>query len=96
MFTKRTMKGVRRNIYDIERPNIIFKTSIPRIVKIALDMRERSEKRERDLFLVIRLIQIGIRIRMTRNIEKVEIFSMFVQLFQRFKNISMLYFLYFI
>jgi hypothetical protein len=90
------MNGVRRKTYDIERLKITFKINIPKRVKIALERRENREKRNRDLFLVMILTERGIRIRRTKNIEKVEIFSMFVQLFHRFKNISILYFLYFI
>jgi hypothetical protein len=96
MFTKRTMKGVRRKMYEIERPKTILRVNIPKRVKNALERREKKEKSDRDLFLVIKLTERGIRIRIIKNVEKVESFSIFVQLFHRFKNISILYFPYFI
>ena len=69
---------------------------IPIRVSSALESRDRAEKRTKDLFFVIIYMAVGISRKIIKNMEKKEIFSKFVQLFHRFRNISILYLLYFI
>jgi hypothetical protein len=88
---KRIMTGESRNMYVIVIPEIKLSKVIPITVSKALDTKEAIVNRNSFLFLVVNLTKRGINTNSIAKRENIEIFSTLVQLFQRFKNISILH-----
>jgi hypothetical protein len=88
---KRIMTGDSRNMYVIVIPEIKLSRVIPITVSKALDAREAIVNKKSFLFLVVNLTNKGINTNNITKRENIEIFSTLVQLFQRFKNISILH-----
>jgi histidinol phosphatase-like enzyme len=90
MLTNRTIIGVRRNRYVMVIEKTIFRNQIVSSVRKAEENRVAIVKIVKELFLVVIFTNRGSIIRMENSKKKIYIFSKLLQLFQRFKNISII------
>ena len=90
---KSTKTGVRRNICIIVILKITFKRNIPNTVNRILDIRDAIVKWNKELFFVIYFTSNGREMSKIKDSDSIDIFSLLLQLFHRFKNISIFIFL---